>query len=177
MDPTLVTFGQLLLAALLGMLIGTERVAAGKKAGTRTFALVALGSCLFILTSIEVTQLFLGIVNFDPMRMAAGIVQGIGFIGAGLFILRDNALHGLTTAAGLWVACGVGMAVGFGLYSIALFTTFLTLLVFTLVWRFEGWLRRLFERYEPMGVYANVRDIDQDGIPDHEEKDSPLGPQ
>ncbi len=169
MDPALITFIQLLLAAALGMLIGTERVAAGKRAGTRTFALTALGSCLFIITSVEVTQLYLGIVNFDPMRMAAGVVQGIGFIGAGLIILRDNALHGLTTAAGLWVSAGVGIAVGFKLYALAIFATFLTLLIFTLVWRFEEWLKRFFDKYEPMGVYRTHSDTNENGIPDEEE--------
>lgn len=169
MDPILALFGQLLLASFLGILIGTERVAAGKKAGTRTFALVALGSCLFVLMSIEVNEMYRGVVNFDPMRMAAAVVQGIGFIGAGLIILRDNALHGLTTAAGLWVSAGVGMATGFGLYSIALFTTFLTLLIFTVVWRFEDWVKRFFDHYEPMGVYQRSTDTNGNGVPDQEE--------
>ncbi len=143
MDPLFTPLVQLSLAALLGMMMGTERVLAGKRAGTRTFALVAMGSCLFVITAIDVNQQFLGVVNFDPMRMAAAIVQGIGFLGAGLIILRDNGLQGLTTAAGMWVAAGVGVAVGFGLYSIAIFSTVLTLVIFTLVWRMEMWFRKM----------------------------------
>lgn len=163
---TVAVFGKLLLATILGMFLGTERLAAGKTAGTRTFALVALGACVFTVTGAIVNQSVLGVVNFDPLRMAAGIVQGIGFLGAGLIILRENALHGLTTAAGLWVAAAVGIAVGFGLYSIAVFSTFLTVLIFTYVWRFENWVRDFFLRHEPVVVAENAVDADENGVPD-----------
>lgn len=140
-DSLWVMCGQLLLAVFLGILIGTERVAAGKKAGIRTFALVAMGSCLLIISGTQVDLRYLGVVNFDPMRVTAAIIQGIGFLGAGLIILRGGALQGLTTAAGLWVAAGVGIAIGFKMYALALFTAFLTLVIFTVVWRFEDWIR------------------------------------
>jgi putative Mg2+ transporter-C (MgtC) family protein len=137
-SPTLIIFGQLLLAILLGVILGTERsVVANKVAGTRTYALVALGACLFSIISIQVTTGYLGLVNFDPMRVVAGIVTGIGFLGAGVIIFKDNTLQGLTTAAGLWVAAGIGVAVAYGLYAISIFTTILTLLVFTGLWYFE----------------------------------------
>lgn len=144
----LAVFVQLILATVLGMLIGTERVAAGKRAGTRTFALVAMGACLFVITGREVSDAYVGILNFDPMRIAAAIVQGIGFLGAGLIFVRDNTLNGLTTAAGLWVAAAVGIATGFELYAIACFATFLTLFVFTVVWRIEEFLKHFFDSHE-----------------------------
>jgi putative Mg2+ transporter-C (MgtC) family protein len=137
-NPTTVIFGQLLLAVLLGVVLGTERsVIADKQAGTRTYALVALGSCLLSIISISVTTQYLGLVTFDPMRVVAGIVTGIGFLGAGVIIFKENTLQGLTTAAGLWVSAGIGVAVGYGLYAIAIFTTILTLITFTGLWYFE----------------------------------------
>lgn len=168
-SSTIIIFGKLLLAAVLGMFLGTERLAAGKNAGTRTFALVALGSCVFTVTGTVVDQSFLGVVNFDPLRLAAGIVQGIGFLGAGLIILRENALHGLTTATGLWIAAAVGIAVGFGLYAIAVFSTFLTVFIFAYVWRFENWARRFFIAHEPVVVARNYEDGDENGVPDVQE--------
>ncbi|MFC1731922.1 MgtC/SapB family protein [candidate division KSB1 bacterium] len=137
-NPTIVLFGQLLLAVLLGMVLGTERsVVADKQAGTRTYALVALGACLFSVISIQVTSGYLGLVSFDPMRVTAGIITGMGFLGAGIIIFKENTLQGLTTAAGIWVSAGIGVAVGYSLYAIAIFTTLLTLFVFTVLWLFE----------------------------------------
>lgn len=129
-------FGQLLTALVLGMLIGTERTLAGKTAGLRTYGLVAMGSCLFIVVSLGLKD-SLGISSSDITRVVAGIITGIGFLGAGVIILRDQTLVGLTTAAGLWVASGIGVAVGFQLYEIALYTTLLTLLTFTAFWFIE----------------------------------------
>lgn len=131
-------FFQLALATLLGMGLGVERSIAGKTAGMRTYALVSLGSCLFTVTSILVSAAYMGVVDVDPLRIAAGIVTGIGFIGAGVIIFRENTPRGLTTAAGLWVVSGIGVAVGFGLYGLAVFTTLLALLVFTLMWYLEN---------------------------------------
>lgn len=146
-EPTTVTiFIQLGVASLLGLIIGAERSIAGKSAGVRTFALVSLGSCLFTIISVVVTTQYLGKVNFDPMRVMAAIISGIGFIGAGLILFRQNSLRGLTTAAGLWVSAGVGAAVGFGLYAIAAYTTLLTLLIFTAVWFLEAKLKLHFGR-------------------------------
>lgn len=149
---TLIIFGQLLLASFLGMLLGTERsVIAGKGAGTRTFALVSLGSCLFTIISVLVTTGYIGIANFDPMRLTAGVITGIGFLGAGVIIFRDDMLKGLTTAAGLWVSSAIGVAVGFGLYSVAIFTTLLTLLVFTGIWFVENNLMSWTESIRKIG--------------------------
>ena len=143
-DPESVMFFKLVLAMLLGGVIGTERaVLARQPAGTRTFGLVALGACLFIVVNNFVNSSYLGIVNFEPMHAAAGIITGIGFIGGGLIIFRGEALHGITTAAGLWIAAGVGMAVGFGLYAVSIFATILALIIFVGMWyveqKFKSW--------------------------------------
>lgn len=136
-------FLQLILAMFLGMLLGAERSFAGKTAGMRTYSLVSLGSCLFVVISIIVTAQYVSFVNFDPLRIAASIIVGVGFLGAGLIIVHDLTLKGLTTAAGLWVSAGIGISVGYGLYAIAIFTTFLTLIVFTLIWYIEEKIKLL----------------------------------
>jgi len=143
-DPSVVMFGKLFLAMLLGGLIGTERaILARQAAGTRTFGLVALGACLFIIIANYVDVAYIGILSFDPLRVAAAIIMGIGFLAGGLIIFRGDAVHGATTAAGLWIVTGLGMAVGFGLYAVAIFTTVITLVMFTGMWyledRFKHW--------------------------------------
>lgn len=155
-NSTIVIFGQLILAILLGMVLGTERsVVANKRAGTRTYALVALGACLFSIISIQVTSQYLGLVNFAPMRVVAGIITGIGFLGVGIIIFKDSTLQGLTTAAGLWVSAGIGVAVAYGLYAIAIFTTILTLLVFTVLWFVENKLDTYFDEQSRIRLVKN----------------------
>jgi putative Mg2+ transporter-C (MgtC) family protein len=129
-------FLQLTVALILGALVGLERLLAGKEAGMRTFGLVSVGACLFVLMGEEVARTYGPNINYDPMRMAASIVTGIGFLGAGLIIFQHE-LKGLTTAAALWVSSAVGASVGFGLYSLAAFTTFLTLFVCIGLWFVE----------------------------------------
>ncbi len=129
-------FWQLMLALVLGMTLGLERSIVGKRAGMRTFALVAVSTCLFIVISELVTERYLPVTHFDPLRVAAAIVTGIGFLGTGIIIF-DKELKGLTTAASLWVTAGIGMAVGFGLYAIAIFATIVTLFVFEILWHVE----------------------------------------
>jgi len=126
----------LMVALVLGSALGLERSLAGKTAGVRTFGLVSMGSCLFILIArfvIPTVDTF----NYDPLRIAAGVVMGIGFLCGGVIIFKDSTLTGLTTAAGLWVAAGIGMAVGYGLVNLAIFATATTLLVFTAFWFIE----------------------------------------
>ncbi|MEK7083835.1 MAG: MgtC/SapB family protein, partial [Patescibacteria group bacterium] len=103
-------FGVLLLALLLGALIGWQREHIGKAAGLRTYALVSFGSALFTILSMQ------AIGDADPGRVAAQILTGIGFIGAGVIIHKHDNVEGLTTAAGLWATSAVGMAVGAGWY-------------------------------------------------------------
>lgn len=129
---------QLTVAMILGMLLGTERSIAGKNAGMRTYALVALGSCVFVIVSVYVSAANAAFFEFDPLRVAAGVVTGVGFLGAGLIVFRESNLRGLTSAAGIWVSAGIGIATGFQLYFVAIYTTFLTLFVFTLLWFIEN---------------------------------------
>jgi putative Mg2+ transporter-C (MgtC) family protein len=134
--PYWLPFVELTLALVLGASLGLERTVAGKTAGMRTYALVSMGSCLFILISIFVVP-SVESFNFDPLRIAASVVMGIGFLGGGVIIFKDSTLSGLTTAAGLWVSAAIGVAVGYGLFALAVFATFATLLVFTLMWFIE----------------------------------------
>lgn len=134
-------FAQLVLALVLGALVGVERSIAGKEAGMRTFALVTIGSCMFVLLGENMARVYGDTFNFDPMRMASAVVTGIGFLGAGLIIFQHE-LKGLTTAAALWVAAGIGIAVGFQLYLVATFATFLTLFVFVVLWFLEHAIER-----------------------------------
>ncbi|MBI4286194.1 MAG: MgtC/SapB family protein [Chloroflexi bacterium] len=119
---------RLLLAAALGAAIGYQRERAGKPAGLRTHALICTGSALFTLASIYG---FGGIT--DPSRVAAGIVTGIGFLGAGAILRREERIVvGLTTAAAIWTVAAIGLAVGTGLYLLSLVTTLVVLIVLML---------------------------------------------
>lgn len=122
---------QLFLAIILGGLVGLEREYKRREAGLRTYSLVSLGSCLFTLIGFYGLQGFIdrpGIV-IDPTRVIQAIAIGIGFIGGGLIIYRQFRIEGLTTAAGLWVVAAVGIAIGARLYFLAIFVTFLTVLI------------------------------------------------
>ena len=119
---------RLLVSAILSGLIGLERQMKRRSAGLRTHILVCLGSCLIMLTSIHVFDIYKNIVSLDPARIAAGVITGIGFLGAGTIMRDRNEVKGLTTAASLWVAAGIGLAIGCGFYSAAIFTTVLTLI-------------------------------------------------
>ncbi len=142
---------QLILAVFLGALIGLERQLAGKTAGVRTYALVSLGSALFSYMSKYGFVEFWGVPGFDPSRIASQIVVGVGFIGAGLIVFHSERVKGLTTAAGLWVSAAIGMAVGFRLYSIAIFATILTLVIFIILWIFEQKVMRRIEHIRKDG--------------------------
>ncbi len=140
-------FKQLLLALFLGAAIGVEREVAHKSAGMRTHALVALGSALFTIVSGSLTG-----PTIDPTRIAAQIVTGIGFLGAGMIVFDQSRVKGLTTAAGVWTAAAIGMAVGFDLNSLAVFSTLLTILVFVVLWPIE---RRFVKQF-------SIREDDND---------------
>jgi len=130
------------LALFLGALIGVERVHAGKKAGLRTLGLVAMGSALFIVVSEMVISRY-G-YEIDPLRMAANVISGIGFLGAGMIIFKGDHVSNLTTAAGVWVAAAIGVATGFGLYDIAIAVTILVIITFSLMWNVEKILKKKF---------------------------------
>lgn len=123
--------GRLVIAFLLGGLIGWERELHGISAGIRTYGSIALGSCVFGILS-------LSILNSDPSRIAAQIVTGVGFLGGGVIFRKDNYVSGLTTAATLWATSAVGLAVSFGFYVVSLLTS---ILIFILLYlpRLEWW--------------------------------------
>ena len=129
-------FFQLLLALILGMILGLERSLVGKRAGMRTFALVSLSSCMFIVLSELVVERYASVTQADALRVLAAIISGIGFLGTGIIIFNKE-LIGLTTAASLWVTAGIGCAVGFGFYGIAAFAALITLFVFEVLWHVE----------------------------------------
>ncbi|MCL4805827.1 MAG: MgtC/SapB family protein [Anaerolineae bacterium] len=126
---------RLVLAAALGAIIGFERELRGRSAGLRTFAAVSLGSCLFSIISYIVVP-----EGNETTRVAAQVVTGVGFLGAGVILHGQGHVSGLTTAATLWATAAVGMAVGFGYYFLAAIATLL--LVFLLLLRFVPGLDR-----------------------------------
>lgn len=130
---------QLVLAVVLGGLIGLEREYKRKEAGLRTYALVCLGATLFTVVSFSGFEQFLWKqgVNFDPSRIAAQVVLGVGFIGAGLIVYRRFHVEGLTSAAGLWVTAAIGVAVGCSLYLAALLSALLAVVILWLARKFE----------------------------------------
>lgn len=147
---------RLVLSMVLGMIVGAERKRKGQIAGIRTFALISMGACLAMLLSIYVPQVYLGLKNGDPGRIAAQVITGIGFIGGGAMIHMKGAVKGLTTAAGIWMTAIIGMAVGIGMYLCSIGATILILL--TLV---------TFEQYEKrrkLGQESKVISITVSGI-------------
>lgn len=132
MDFTqLIPYFQIVLSALLGGFIGLEREHVGKSAGTRTYSLVAIGSTLFTMISLHG---FGGEgAAIDPSRVAAQVVTGIGFLGAGLIIHRGSHVRGLTTAAAMWAVAAIGVAVGVGFYLEAVFSTLLIFFILYIV--------------------------------------------
>ena len=149
---------QVTIATVLGMILGVERLLASRAAGPRTYGLISLGSCLATIISLNIAPLYLSGANIsvpttalglNPIMIIANILVGIGFIGAGMIILRGEQVSGLTTAAGVWVAAIIGIAVGFGFYILATFVTFLTLFLFSVLWRWEqNWKRNPTETKE-----------------------------
>lgn len=122
---------KLLLSLLLGCSVGMERKRKGQIAGIRTFALISMGATLAMILSIYVPQVYLGLKNGDPGRIAAQVITGIGFLGAGAIIQSKGSVRGLTTAAGIWIVATIGMSVGVGLYTLSVIATLLIILVLT----------------------------------------------
>lgn len=128
---------KLALACILGGLIGLERESLNRPAGLRTYTLVCVGSTLAMIVSIDIYLLYHHTVQADPGRIAAQVVSGIGFLGAGTIMREGATVRGLTTAAGLWVVACIGLAVGAGLYVPAIVTTLLILFVLIYFVKFE----------------------------------------
>ena len=142
--------GRLALAAALGGAIGFERELRDREAGLRTHLLVCLGSALFTIVSAYGFREFLTsgdqVIRADPTRIAAQIVTGIGFLGAGAIIRQGISVRGLTTAATLWVSAAIGIAAGAGFYSGAVIATIVTLVA---LWPLRLVAYRVFERIRP----------------------------
>jgi len=131
---SLIWLGKLLLAALLGGAIGFERESHGQSAGLRTNLLVAMGSCLMMMLSLHMEELFRSldmqsVVRVDPGRIASYAVASMGFLGAGAIIKGRGSVRGLTTAAGLWLVTGIGLAIGAGYLLPSIYTTLISLLI------------------------------------------------
>ncbi|HET7228440.1 MAG TPA: MgtC/SapB family protein [Longimicrobium sp.] len=141
----LASLGRLILASLLGATVGLERELAGKPAGLRTTLLICVGAAMFTELSLSIAFLAQGngdALRADPARLAAQIIPGIGFIGAGAILHGRGRVTGLTTAATLWVVTAIGIAVGAGAYVEAIGTTILVLATLLLLRRVEGLIRR-----------------------------------
>ncbi len=128
---------RLTLSLLLGSLVGMERKRKGQIAGIRTFALISMGATLAMLLSIYVPQEYMGLKNGDPGRIAAQVITGIGFLGAGAIIQMKGSVRGLTTAAGIWMVATIGMTLGVGLYTLAFVATGFILFILLVLERIE----------------------------------------
>ena len=128
---------KLVLSLVLGAIIGIERRRKGQIAGLRTFALISMGATLAMLISIYIPQEYLGLKNGDPGRIAAQVVSGVGFLGAGAIIQMKGSVRGLTTAAGIWMTACIGLAVGAGMYSISIIATLLIIFILVNIERIE----------------------------------------
>ena len=135
--------GRLFLAGLCGAFIGYERANRRKEAGIRTHLVVSMGSALFMIVSKYgfADMLSLQGVALDPSRIAAQIVTGVGFLGAGMIFVRGQNISGLTTAAGIWATAGIGMAVGSGLHLLGVLGTALIFVIQIFLHKHFTWLR------------------------------------
>ncbi|CNH55645.1 MgtC/SapB family protein [Yersinia pekkanenii] len=139
------------LAGALGGLIGIERQLRSKEAGLRTHILVGIGSAMFMIVSKYGFEdlLTLEHVSFDPSRVAAQVVSGMGFLGAGTIMIQKQMIKGLTTAAGMWVTAAIGLVIGSGLYEIGIYGTLMTLVVLEI---FRQISNRLFGQHHYIAI-------------------------
>ncbi len=157
---------RLLLAALLGSIIGWERERRAWTAGLRTHMLVSLGACLAMLVSLFGFQDVTGRpgIVLDPSRVAAQVISGIGFLGAGtILLLRNEVIRGLTTAAGLWTTAAIGLAVGGGLYGAALAAT---TIAFIVLLAFKPLEEKYFakHKFRVLRILLQLKEIELDAI-------------
>lgn len=149
-----------LLSVLIGGLIGTERARHGRAAGMRTHILVCIGSALTAMTGIYVNQVYGG---GDVLRIAAQVVSGVGFLGAGMIILKNgNVITGLTTAAGVWTTATIGIAIGYGFYSGAVLMAVLFLVAVMLFSKFEKFKRSVEVLYIESDDISNLNKLLED---------------
>ncbi|MCH5326840.1 MAG: MgtC/SapB family protein [Duncaniella sp.] len=147
---------RIIVSMLLGACVGIERKTKGQMAGLRTFALISMGACIAMMLSIYVCQETSELHRADPSRIAAQVISGIGFLGAGTIIQMKGSVRGLTTAAGIWIIAAIGMAVGCGLYVVAIVATAMVLVVLTLLEQLE---RRVNVGNEARTIHLRVKGI------------------
>ncbi|MCK4994573.1 MAG: MgtC/SapB family protein [Candidatus Omnitrophica bacterium] len=147
---------RLVLAAVLSGLIGYEREVHGRAAGLRTTILVGVGSCLMMILSMYLHAIYAHSADVDPSRIAAQVVSGIGFLGAGTIIRYGSSVRGLTTAAGLWAVAGIGLAVGCGFYPAALMATGIIFVVLVSLSRFERKIRKRFDKILKIEISGGI---------------------
>jgi len=151
---------RLCLSVVLGVLIGLERAKHGRAAGMRTHVLVCLGAAITAMTGIYAQSIF---NSGDVTRLAAQVISGVGFLGAGMIILKnDNMITGLTTAAGVWATATLGIAVGFGFYSVAVIAAVLFLITLILFSKFERRKKNTQVVYLEIADMARVNDLMQE---------------
>ena len=157
---------RLVLAAVLSGIVGFEREFHGRAAGFRTHILLCVGSTLIMLASMHIFDVYVGKVAIDPARLAAGVVTGIGFLGAGTIMRYKSSVRGLTTAASLWVVTGIGLAVGTGLYFGAIITTGIAVVALMFFGKLEhvmirkDWYKTIvIETKDGMEQLKGIRDV------------------
>ena len=154
---------KLVLSLILGAIIGIERRRKGQIAGLRTFALISMGATLAMLISIYIPQAYLGLKNGDPGRIAAQVVSGVGFLGAGAIIQMKGSVRGLTTAAGIWMTACIGLAVGAGLFLISIITTIFIIFILVNIERIEHRHNFLWEskiiRVKVHGILDDIQPV------------------
>lgn len=128
---------KLFLSLVLGGVVGIERKRKGQLAGIRTFALISMGATLAMILSIYIPQVYLDVKSGDPSRIAAQVITGIGFLGAGAIIQTKGSIRGLTTAAGIWMVAAIGLSIGVGMYMIAVISTVFVLFTLVSLERYE----------------------------------------
>ncbi len=148
------------MAIVLGGIIGMERGMKNRPAGLRTYMLVCMGACIVMVTNQYIYQVY---QTGDPVRLGAQVISGIGFLGAGTIIVTPrNQIKGLTTAAGLWASACVGLALGIGLYEVAILGSFSIFMIFTLLHELDFRIRqntRQLEAYVELKDGATIRDF------------------
>lgn len=144
-----------IVAVLIGLVVGAEREYQNKSAGLRTFILISFGACIFTLMSLKI-----GAQSSSPDRIAANIITGIGFIGAGVIFKDDNKISGVTTAATIWAVASLGVSVGAGYVAFALFGTLLVLVILRSLFILQQWIDSRHKIRSYRIVTANEVDFD-----------------
>jgi len=145
---------RLVLAGALGAALGLERSLAGKHAGMRTYALVSTGSAMFVIIGVMASYQLEQFTGVNPLQIASNVVLGVGFLGTGLAVFRGDHPVELTTAAGLWVSAGIGMAAGFGFSVIAFGGALIAVVILSLLLGTENSLRSRYAYAEEGHVHT-----------------------